>query len=575
MKLSTNLQYLAGNLSKKVSKKIQLANTTDKRLSQKILNKSDGVSSDPLYSRGGIDTQNGFNPDIRYRNLFGYSPITNINYRNDLLLFAQNNEIKKAVSTVASEIAIIDTDQEVYPVFPTINITKIDEDKQETAKAINDYINDIFFPQLLMMYGFKEDKLIEVIEEYLTTGKLAYEIIYDNLVRPTEIIGMQPLDPSTLQKVKSGDDIYYIQKAVAGDTKERILVENQVILIEENEFDYGYISYVDSLRRPYNVMQTMQSSKALWFAAKSQVRMHIKLNLGDIARDEAINKLKEAQETMVNEFNFREDGIITFNNEPVSSGYREFFTAETASSGSPEIEEVNSNGPDLTETDSLTYWSKLFWSASDIPIDRIDPASSEGWGFADVNNLRKIEINFAKKINRHRKKLNPLFLKPLIIQLTLKEVEIGIDLTLLDSIKMNWVAFNHYESLAELELLAKRIDIASQMSQFGELEDAEGNTRKMIPISYMMRNYLQLSEESIESMERMRELEQRWLGFGDDKNIRFTYGDANATDEANLANEDIEEETEEEFEGEVTGEETQEADESDAEDILETEDEMF
>lgn len=520
MKLTTGLQLLgAKDIKNKISKKVLLANTQDKIISQKIINKGYAQASDPLYIDNPV--MQAFNPDIRYRNMFNYSALTGINYRNDLLIFAENSEIKKAVNIVANETAIIDTENSKYPISPYINLTQVEADKIKVAKQIQVYLDEVFYPKLMQMYNFKDEGFIEAIEEFLICGKLAFEIIFDNLKRPKNIIGIQPIDPATLQKFKSEDHVFYLQRQVSGDTKERILHENQIILIEWNKYDFGYISYVDKLRRAFNIMRSMQTSKVLWFAAKSQVKLHVKLALGDVSNIEAKQKLIEAKNQYTNQFQFREDGVVLFNNQPNNNAYREFFTAETSASNTPEIEEVNSNGPDLTETDSLGMWQKLFWNETEIPYDRIDPNAGDSWGFTDVSNLRKIEINFAKFINRIRKLMNPLFLKPIIIQLTLQETEIGLDLSLLDLIKMRWIAFNQYESLAELELMGKRVEVASNISNFGDLEDVNGNVRKMIPVSWMLRNYLQLTEEQIKSIEKYRKIEQEWLGFDPDETPNY------------------------------------------------------
>lgn len=512
MKLTTGMSILGSrNIEKTISKKILLANTTDKNLDSRVTGKGVGASSDPLFNDS--NTTSMFNPDIRYRNAFAFSPLTDINYRNELLLFSENNEIKKAVRIIANEIAMMDSNIDKYPVFPKINQTLITEDKRKVSEAIQEYLDKVFYPKLYRMLNLNDEGLIELLEEFIKTGKLCYEIVFDNLKRPNDIVAILPLDPSTIQKYKQNDFIYYVQKPLASNNTTRILHENQVIMLEFNKFDYGFVSYVDKLKISYNIMRSMMTSKIMWFATKSQVRMHIKLAMGDVGRPEAIQKLVEAKNTYKNQFNFEDDGTVSFNNKPMTSGYREFFTAETTASGTPEMEEVNTNGPDLTEVDSLMYWEKLFWKDTDIPYDRIDPNSSDSWGFNDVANLRKIEINFGKLINSFRKMINPMFMKPIVIQLTLKEAEIGVDLNLLDAIKMQWVAFNEYDKLAELEVLQKRVDIATAISSFGEMEDANGVTRKRIPLGWIVKNYMEFTEEQLNSMEYERHLEAISLGF--------------------------------------------------------------
>lgn len=513
MKLNTGIGMLrARNVEKTLSKKILLANTAGKSNDKLGV----GAPSDPIFLKNS-DKQQVYNPDIRFRNNYGYSPITDINARNALLLFAENGEIKRAIKAICNEIIVSNLKTTKYPLYPTINVTNIPEDKQEVAEAIQAYLDNVFYPKLFSYFKLKGKGLFKLIADYLKTGKIAFEIVYDNLKRPTEIVNIVPLDPSTLQKFKENDQIFYAQRPLTENNKDRVLHDNQVILIEWNEFEFGYLSYIDQLRRPFNIMRGMQSSKILWFAVKSQVRMHIKLNMGDVSRSDAIQKLAVARDDYANDFFLDDDsGKILFNGEPDTTGYHEFFTAETSQSGSPEIEEVIGNGPDLTEVDSLQYWEKLFWKETDIPYDRIDPSSGETWNFVDVSSIKKTELNFANFTLDIKASIAEAIIKPIIIQLTLKEVEIGVDLMLLDSINIEWVALNDYSALGELEVLDKKVQIVTNLAAFGEMEDINGKTRKMIPINWLMDNYLGFTPEQKASMEVSRRKENVSLGFAPD-----------------------------------------------------------
>lgn len=544
MKLSTGIQTLTSrNVESSISKKILLANTSDKKL---VSNNKLGVGSpaDPVYFQNSRHViNNRFSADIRYRNNYNQSPLNSIYHRNNLLLFAQNNEIQKALTAIRNEIISEDDKAIKYILFPQINTTQVPQDKQEVAVSIQKYIDEVFYPKLYQILGWKKNKgLQELIEEYLTTGKICYEIVYDNLMKPKEIVNMIPLDTTELSKIKEGDYIYYVQKPLDGG-KERILHENQVVMVEWNENDFGFISYVEKLKRSFNIMRGMQTSKILWFAVKSQVRMHINLNMGDISRPEAIKRLNESKNDYVNDFDFdQESGELFLNAEPSIVGYKEFFTAETSGSGSPDIQEINTNGPDLTEVDSLQYWEKSFWKETEIPYDRIDPSSQDNWSFVDVTQLRKTETNFGKFIAGVRNPIEEIILKPLIIQLTLKEIEIGIDLSLLDSIKIEWVGMNQYDELGNLELINKKVELATNLSSFGVLTDVNGLERKSIPTGWIIKNYLDFSPEQLDSMEVERLAEDAKLGFPVDED-----GNTEIMEEGSETEEDPEEDPEEDF----------------------------
>lgn len=517
MKLTTGLSLIGTrNVEQDLSKKILLANTTGKIAnSQGILNHGVAAPSDPIYYNNSNNVV--FNPDIRFNNTYGYAPLNNISYRNDLLIFSENTEIKKACKIVTDECVSTDLKSNKYPVFPIINDTLVPEEKKEVAAAIQNYLDTIFYPKMWQFSGMKGDGLWKTINEYLQTGKLSYEILYDDLSKPTEIVGIIPIDPASLQKFKRDGFVWYMQRPIIDGGRPRVLADNQIILIEYNEYDYGYVSYVDTLRRPFNIMRSMMTSKIMWFAAKSQVRMHVNFAMGDVPRTQAMQRLGEAVEKMKNDFTFNDvDGQVMFNGKPLNTAYMEMYTAETMGSGTPSIEEVVGNGPNLEEMDSIMYWEKYFWKTTDIPFDRIDPNASDTWGFLDVANIRKVELNFAKMIGNIRQKINQIFLKPIIIQLTLKEIEIGADLSLLDLINMQWISYNEYEKLGELELVNKKVELCKNLSDFGEMENSNGNTIKTIPITWLIKNYLDFTPDQLESMETERKLEYQRLGFEPD-----------------------------------------------------------
>lgn len=509
MKVSSSLGL--GNKTKKVekalSKRILLANNS--------INTKEGLveSSNPIFAKSSARSTYQ-NPDIRYQNQYQTTALNSINIRNMLFMFAENNEIKKALKIITNEIVVSNLKSNKYPVNPAINFSLIPEDKRDVAKAIQKYMNDVFFPKIWRWLNFDNPKeLPKIIKEYMTTGKLAFEIVYDNLKRPKNIVNMYPIDPAGLQKFVENGQVFFVFKQANGGP-ERILHENQIILVEWNEYDFGHVSYVDQLRRPFNIMRGMQTAKQMWFAAKSQVRLHINLNLGDMPRKAAIQTIEEKESEIMSTFEYSEsDGKVLYNGETDVIGYNEFITAETANSGKPEIDEIVGNGPDMTEIDSLQYWEKLYWKETNIPYDRIDPSSTETWGFSDASQIKKSEINFSKDTLEWKNDISQIFLKALIIQLTLQEAEIGVDLSLLDSIYMNWITFNEYEKPAELEMLEKQITLAQTISTFGEQEDSEGRTRKQIPYQWIIENYLNFTTEQLETMKQYRLQTDVELGF--------------------------------------------------------------
>ena len=425
MKFVDNKAIRSVRIQKDISKRLLLSNETTE--AQGVIK-----SNNPLFLKNSGATS--MNPDIRYQSIYQSNSLNTINFRNSLLLFAENAEIDKALRIYANEIVVSNIKNKKYPVNPVLNDVLLERDKLELAETIQQYMDKVFMPKLWRWYGFNESgKLNKLVKEYMTTGKLAYEKVYDNLKRPKDIVNIYPIDPSCLQKFRHDFQTWYLYNDYTNHT-ERILHESQVILIEYNEFDFGYISHVDKVRRSFNIMRGMQTAKIGWFAAKSQVRLHINFAMGDMSRDNAEQALNNERSQIMTEYEFDEvNGIMYFNGEPTTMSYQEYITAESQNAGKAEIEEIIGNGPDLTEVDSLQFWQKQYWGDWEIPYDRVDPSSSETWSFSEPSSIKKSEINFSKNCLDIKETLNKLFLDPIITQLTLKEAEIGVALSLLDS----------------------------------------------------------------------------------------------------------------------------------------------
>jgi hypothetical protein len=81
---------------------------------------------------------------------------------------------------------------------------------------------------------------------------------------------------------------------------------------------------------------------------------------------------------------------------------------------------------------------------------------------------------------------------------------------------MEYVSFNQYQKLAELEVLSKKLEIASVISAFGEQETASGSVLKSVPLSWIITNYLDWTPEQLDSMSIERKKEYKRLGFNED-----------------------------------------------------------
>ena len=160
------------------------------------------------------------------------------------------------------------------------------------------------------------------------------------------------------------------------------------------------------------------------------------------------------------------------NGQPQVMANREFWMAET-DSGSPTIENVDAGGIDLNETQSLGYFENRLYKLSKLPLDRMDPTSSEAWNL-DPTSQKRTEIKFNNFINRIRTKFGDVLLKPLLIQLALERPDLIEDDQILDEITLDWVKNNVFEELAQYDIDQKRVEHIKSMQEAFQTEDPDG-----------------------------------------------------------------------------------------------------
>ena len=252
----------------------------DKKAIDKKVGESDDIRVENAANEYGLLANYIANIDIRYSkfNRETYNMFDELRKRNFLIQFSKNPEIEDIVDTLTEEVIVKDPNEKFVasPIFNDLAV------RDTVKKEVIDYINDYLvraYPRIYKMLNFKKDGAEKKLKEFLIEGRKAWEIIYDNLEKPKTIIGILPIDPLTLTPTwDEQGQLWYIQEPKFGlSAEKRLLHDSQIIYLEWDD-EYGRMSYVERLIRPFNIFRVMERSKIFWYVTRSQARTHFKIS---------------------------------------------------------------------------------------------------------------------------------------------------------------------------------------------------------------------------------------------------------------------------------------------------------
>jgi hypothetical protein len=208
-------------------------------------------------------------------------------------------------------------------------------------------------------------------------------------------------------------------------------------------------------------------------------------------------------------------------------------------SGSPQIDTIGGDGPELNDNDQLKFFKNQLYKVSKIPLSRFDQESGETWFGADATSVARTEIDFARYVNRLRNQFAQIILKPIKLQLALSIPELQGNKAFLEAISLQYKSYNLFEEMMEMELMQKRVEFIQTMKESMVDMDIEGNEIKYFASKFLVKKYLKYSSEDIKLNAKLKqeEIEELNLAGGDNKTEEETmFGESNKIDYDKLAN---------------------------------------
>lgn len=424
--------------------------------------------------------------------------------RDALRKLSLQPELEDILDTMSNESIVYDSDF-TYFAEPFIEAQELQDFKPKIRKKITESMNK-HYRRFYKMLNWKYDAWDDY-KRWLIEGILAFEIVYDRLDKPTQIIGLVPIDPVTLTKKFENNKWYWIQyKGIQG--RERRLLDSQVIYIAYQDTKcINRVSYLERLIRPFNIYRIIEQAQLIWTITNSSYKMKFTIPVKGMSRVQGMQAVSMAMNSYKENIKFVADtGELSINSQTNLPFNKEYWFPESES-GSPEVETLGGDGPDLNDNDQLKYFKNQLYKISKIPLNRFDQESGETWFGADATSVARIEIDFARFVTRLRNRFAQIMIKPLQLQLALDFPELQDNRQFLEAVSLQYRSYNLFEEMMDMELMQKRVEFIQSMKESMIDMDVEGNEIKFFSSKFLVKKYLKMSDADLELNDKLKQEE--------------------------------------------------------------------
>lgn len=433
--------------------------------------------------------------------------------REALRKLALQPELEDILDTMTNESIVYDSDY-TYFAEPFVEQQELQDFKKDVQEQINSTINE-YFRSFYKMLNWKY-RAWDDFKRFLVEGILAWEIVYDRLDKPTKIIGLVPLDAATLTRKFDNNKWYWIQfKGMQG--KERTLLDSQIIYITYQETNcLSRASYLERLIRPFNLYRIIEQAQLIWTITNSSYKMKFTIPIKGMNKTMGMQTLSSAMNKYKEDIKFQGDtGELSINGQVNLPFNKEYWFPESES-GSPQIETLGGEGPELNDNDQLKFFKNQLYKISKIPLNRFDQESGETWFGSDPTSVARTEIDFARFVTRLRNQFSQIILKPLQLQLALSIPELQSNKQFLEAISLQYKSYNLFEEMMDMELMQKRVEFIQTMKESMIDMDVEGNEIKFFSSKFLVKKYLKLSDADLKLNDKLKQEEIEELNLAGD-----------------------------------------------------------
>ena len=443
--------------------------------------------------------------------------------RDKLRDVASNAEIEFVLDTISDDVIVYDTDNRFcHPndlslrAKPKHAVRPAGDKQMEYTEAFMQDYNDTF-EEVYNAWGFDNGLgAWQYFYLWMIEGLFAAEIIYDNIQKPTKIIGFKDLDPAFLFPMTKFDEkgklfIEWIQKDPYGG-EHRTLTDAQVIYTSySHHFRTKRVSFVERMIRSFNMLRIIEHSKVIWHIMNAPIRLKTTVPIGTQSLQKSQQAMNEFLNTFKEDIIFNQDsGELLVDGRPKILFYKNYVVPINDRGEKVDIEAIEHQGPDLQDNQLLSYFLKKLKLDSKLPFSRWDYNEGGGSYLLGPDTVNREEIAYQKFIKRLRTGYQEILMKPWYIQMCLKHPELKDDTRFKHLMGLDYNEENVFEELKEAELINKRVDTITKLQTIKSTDDTYMNT------NFLVRKWLKFDNNDFlaNEMEWEKQISKKAKGTG-------------------------------------------------------------
>ena len=409
--------------------------------------------------------------------------------RDELRAFSLNDEVEDILDILCDETIVYDDKN----FFCQPEILGLDV-SNDVEKDLNKY-----FRQIYHYFGFNSDQSAwYYFRKFLIDGYLTFEIIYSPDQK--EIIGFKELDPITLIPGYNHDDGKKVWVQYKDDpVKERKLYDSQIIYLSYSSITTASrVSYIERLTRAFNLLRIMEHTRVIWAVTNASFRMKFIIPVGGKSKTRAKQSLAQLMNSYKETVDFDwESATLATDGKPMLQFSKEYWLP-SKDGETPEIETLGGEGPDLSDTEALKYFSDKLKHVSKIPYSRFLYEDGGGDFNLAADGMIRDEIKFGKFIKRLRSVFQEIMVKPLYIQMCLKYPEFTNDPQFKTQVALRFNEENVFAELKTMEIMERRLEFIGSMRDSLMTTNQETMEEEYyFDQEYLVKKYLKLTDDEI------------------------------------------------------------------------------
>ena len=429
--------------------------------------------------------------DVSQRQFISYFDKDYKGKRDYLRKFSLNSEIEWVLDTVCDEAISFDpANFFAYPDF--IDLTDVNEKVKEELYTE--------FKRLYEIWGFADDITAwQYFRQFIIDGFLAFEIVYDD--KGQKIIGFKELDPVTLvpsvEKQVDGTYVNTWTQYPQDVRRRRVLYDPQIIYISYAKGNaISRVSYAERLIRPYNILRIIEYTRVIWSIMNASFKLKMTVPIGSKSPQKGMQTLGELMSIYKEDIQLNdESGELTIDGRPKIQFYKNYLMPSGVN-GTPTIEPLNIDGPNLNDPAPLSYFFDKFILESKVPPSRFH--NPDGGSTSPYSNgaegLDKEEIRFSKFISRLRSVFQEILIKPLWISMIKKYPKLEDDFLFKSQLGLDYFSDNPFKLNQEIDIMNKRKESITAMS--GLVGDEE---KPYFSTAFLVEKFLGLTKQDIDA----------------------------------------------------------------------------